>query len=101
MVLDDHDITDLEAISQGTGSIGHEQRLHPQELEHSDWECRLARGRTDGWTLKSFMLNYIRTPWDAEASNLCVLVYVCVRKERGEERKGKEEETNGEEEKRR
>lgn len=50
MVLDDHDVTNLEAISQGTCSIGHHQGLHPQKLEHSDWERGLARGRTEGGT---------------------------------------------------
>lgn len=47
MVFDDHDITNLEAINQGAGSICHNKCLYTQEFKNSYRKCGLARGQTD------------------------------------------------------
>lgn len=42
VVFDDHDVTRLEAVRQWAGSICHNQSLHPQQLEDSNWKCCLT-----------------------------------------------------------
>lgn len=46
VVFDDHDVTRLEEVGQRAGSVCHDQSLHPQQLEDSNWKCCLMNRQT-------------------------------------------------------